>query len=193
MRRLRRQKQIPHPCSETDRVPFAVTQGKLDVWDGRVYIHERPGVGMKLRLFAIFLASVGLLLAAGVPAPAHHSFGVEYDVNKPVTLTGVITKIEWTNPHSFVFLDIKDASGKVTNWRFEGYPPTVLYRTGWKRDVTMKAGDEITVFGWQSRVGGPWGHARQITFADGKKLYFGPGPGTGDGGATPPVAVPPSN
>jgi len=148
---------------------------------------------MKFRLFTVFLASVGLLLAAGAPARAHHSFGVEYDVNKPVTLTGVITKIEWTNPHSFVFLDIKDASGKVTNWRFEGYPPTVLYRTGWKRDVTMKAGDEITVYGWQSRVGGPWGHARQITFADGKKLYFGPGPGTGDGGATPPVAVPPSN
>jgi DNA/RNA endonuclease YhcR with UshA esterase domain len=148
---------------------------------------------MKLRLFAILLASIGLLLGTSVPARAHHSFGVEYDVNKPVTLTGVITKIEWTNPHSFVFIDIKDASGKVTNWRFEGYPPTVLYRTGWKRDVTMKAGDEITVYGWQSRVGGPWGHARQITFADGKKLYFGPGPGTGDGGASLPVAVPPSN
>jgi hypothetical protein len=148
---------------------------------------------MKFRLFAIYLASVGLLLGASAPARAHHSFGVEYDINKPITLTGTITKIEWTNPHSFVFIDVKDASGKVTNWRLEGYPPTVLYRTGWKRDVTMKAGDEVTATGWQARTGGSWGHARQITFADGKTLYFGPAPGTGDGGATPPVAVPPSN
>ena len=129
-------------------------------------------------------------MAGSAPARAHHSFGVEYDVNKPVTLTGVITRIEWMNPHSFVFIDVKDADGKVTNWRFEGYPPNVLYRTGWKRDVSMKVGDTITVMGWQSRVGGPWGHARQITCPDGRKLYFGPSPGTGDGGSTPPVDVP---
>jgi hypothetical protein len=148
---------------------------------------------MRLRLFIACLASVGALLAICAPAIAHHSFGVVYDEKKPVTLTGVITKIEWTNPHSFLFIDVKDADGKIENWRFEGYPPTVLYRTGWKKDVTMKAGDEITVFGWQARVGGPWGHARQVTFSDGKKLYFGPGPGTGDGGAAPQVAVPPAN
>jgi hypothetical protein len=148
---------------------------------------------MKPRAFAVCFASIGLLLAACTPLWAHHSFGVEYDVNKPVTMTGVITSIEWTNPHSFIYLDITDANGKVTNWKFEGYPPGVLYRTGWKRDVTMKAGDTVTIFGWQSRVGGPWGHARQVTFKDGNKLYFGPAPGTGDGGATPPVAVPPSN
>ncbi|MBZ5695420.1 MAG: hypothetical protein LAN36_08655 [Acidobacteriia bacterium] len=141
---------------------------------------------MKPRIVAIFLASVGLLLAAGAPARAHHSFGVEYDANKPVTLTGVITSIEWTNPHSFVYIDVKGADGKVTNWKFEGYPPGVLYRTGWHRDVTMKVGDTITVFGWQARTGGAWGHARDITFSDGKKLFFGPAPGTGDGGATPP-------
>jgi Family of unknown function (DUF6152) len=145
---------------------------------------------------AVFVAAAILVAAILLGAPsarAHHSFGVEYDVNKPVTLTGTITKIEWTNPHSFLFIDVKEDTGKTENWRFEGFPPTVLYRTGWKRDVTMKAGDQITVYGWQARTGGPWGHARQVTFADGKKLYFGPGPGTGDGGSTPPVAIPPSN
>jgi hypothetical protein len=118
---------------------------------------------------------------------------VEYDANKPVTLTGVITSIEWTNPHSFLYIDVKDESGKVTNWKFEGYPPGVLYRTGWKRDSTIKTGDTITIFGWQARTGGAWGHARSVTCPDGKKLYFGPAPGTGGGGPAPQVAVPPSN
>ena len=145
---------------------------------------------MTLKFLSVCLAGLGLWLAAGVAAGAHHSFGVEYDVNKPVTLTGVITSIEWTNPHSFVYLDVRDASGKVTNWKFEGYPPGVLYRQGWKRDVTMKIGDTITIMGWQARDGGAWGHARQITLQDGKKLFFGPAPGTGDGGASPPVDAP---
>jgi hypothetical protein len=107
-----------------------------------------------------------------------------------MSLTGVVTSVEWTNPHSFVYIDVKDGSGKVTNWKFEGYPPGVLFRQGWKRDVSMKIGDTITITGWQARDGGAWGHARQITCADGKKLYFGPAPGTGDGGAAPPVDAP---
>lgn len=142
------------------------------------------------KFFLVLLASVGTLLAASAPARAHHSFGVEYDVNKPVTLTGVITSIEWTNPHSFIYIDVKDANGKVANWKFEGYPPGVLSRTGWKRDVSIKVGDTITITGWQARDGGAWGHARQVTCTDGKKLFFGPAPGTGDGGATPPVDAP---
>ena len=79
---------------------------------------------------------------------------------------------------------------EVTNWKFEGYPPGVLYRTGWKRNVTMKAGDAVTIFGWRARNGANWGHSRQVTFADGSKLYFGPPAGTGDGGATPPAVQP---
>ena len=81
----------------------------------------------------------------------------------PITLTGVVTNIEWTNPHSHFYLDVKDAHGKVVNWKFEGYPPGVLYRTGWKRDTTMKPGDTITVFGWRARDGGNWAHSREIT------------------------------
>lgn len=129
------------------------------------------------------------LLLATLPLAAHHSFGAEYDADKPVTLKGVITKIEWTNPHSHFYIDVKDAQGNVANWKFEGYPPTVLNRLGWRRDVTMKVGDTITVFAWRARDGTNWAHSREITFADGKKMMFGPPAGTGDGGNTPPVGA----
>jgi hypothetical protein len=134
------------------------------------------------------LTMVARLLTA--PVSAHHSFGAEYDATKPITVTGVITRVEWTNPHSYLHLDVKDDKGNVASWKFEGYPPTALYRTGWKKDVTMKPGDTVTVFGWLARDGTNWGHSREITFADGKKLFFGPPAGTGDGGSTPPVVVP---
>jgi hypothetical protein len=124
-----------------------------------------------------------------VPLLAHHSFGAEYDATKPMTLTGVVTRIDWTNPHSYFFLDVTDEQGKVANWKFEGYPPNALYRTGWKRQVTMKPGDKVTVFGWRARDGTAWAHAREVTFADGKKLFFGPPAGTGDGGSAPAVEV----
>ena len=137
-----------------------------------------------------FSRAVGLLAALSSVthlASAHHSFGAEYDVNKPITLTGTITKIEWTNPHSHLYLDVKGDGGKVVNWQLEGYPPGVLQRNGWKRDVTVKVGDEITVSGWRARDGGAWGHLRDITLSNGEKMVFGPPPGTGDGGNAPAV------
>ena len=93
------------------------------------------------------------LLFVTVPLAAHHSFGAEYDVTKPLTLTGVITKVEWTNPHSHFYIDVKDEKGRASNWSFQGYTVNALYRTGWKKDVSMKVGDTVTVFGWLARDG----------------------------------------
>ncbi len=132
-------------------------------------------------------AGAAALLAALVSAAslsAHHSFGVAFDATKTVTLTGVITKVAWTNPHTHIWLDVKDANGQVVNWMLEGYPPNVLERTGWKKDVTVKVGDTLTFFGWRARDGSPYAHLREATLADGKKLYFGPPAGTGEGPAT---------
>lgn len=140
--------------------------------------------------FSAFPLAGALLLLAVVPIWAHHSFGAEYDPDKPIKLTGTVTKVEWMNPHSFFYLDVKDASGKVANWKLEGFPPNVLYRTGWKKEVTIKPGDEITVTGWHARDGADWGHSREVVFKDGKKLFFGPPAGTGDGGNAPAVSVP---
>jgi len=142
---------------------------------------------MLRRLTEVFLLVAILFFA--MPLLAHHSFGAEYDANKPITLTGVITKVEWTNPHSHFFIDVKDAKGNVVNWKFEGYNPAVLYRIGWKKETMLKVGDKITVFGWQARDGGNWAHSREITLPDGTKNFFGPPAGTGDGGNTPAVEV----
>jgi Family of unknown function (DUF6152) len=135
------------------------------------------------------LFALAVFLFSAMPLTAHHSFGAEYDANKPITLTGVITKVEWTNPHSHFYIDVTDAKGTVVNWKLEGYNPAVLYRIGWKKDTMLKPGDKITVFAWQARDGGNWAHSREITLPDGKKLFFGPPAGTGDGGNTPAVEV----
>jgi hypothetical protein len=142
---------------------------------------------MGMRIAGVGIVSLILFFLA-VPLLAHHSFGAEYDATRPITLTGVITKIELTNPHSHFYLDVKDENGNVVNWKFEGYGPGVLLRTGWKKE-SMKPGDKITVSGWRARDGGNWGHSREITLPGGQKLFFGPPAGTGDGGATPAVEV----
>src|SRR5688572_32831751 len=103
---------------------------------------------------------VGVVWCLAGPLLAHDSFGAEYDAAKPITLTGVITAVEWTNPHSHFYLDVTDDKGTVTNWKFEGYNPAVLSRIGWKKDLTLKPGDRITVFGWRARDGGNWAHSR---------------------------------
>ncbi len=122
---------------------------------------------MARHLYTIY--SLAFILAAfATPLAAHHSFGAEYDVNQPITLTGVLTRIEWTNPHSFFYMDVTDKDGKTANWKFEGYGPGVLYRLGWKKDVTMKPGDRITVFAWRARYGLNWGHSAEITLVLGK-------------------------
>jgi hypothetical protein len=125
---------------------------------------------MKAKL-AILLASAGIL-ASALPVFAHHSFAAEYDASKPVELKGVVTKMEWTNPHARFYIDVKDANGNVTNWNFELASPNVLSRNGWTRH-TLKEGDVITVQGSRAKDGSFLANARSVTLADGKKVFAG--------------------
>ena len=125
------------------------------------------------------VASLGLLVAA-LPAFAHHSFQAEYDADKPVTLKGTVTKVEWTNPHARFYVDVKDDSGKVTNWNLELASPNGLMRQGWTRH-SLKVGDVVTVTGAMAKDGSNMANARTVTLADGRKVFAGT---SGDGGPT---------
>ena len=122
------------------------------------------------------LLIVAWIVAAGLTAPlrAHHSFAAEYDSNKPVNVTGAVTKIEWNNPHVYFYIDVRDEkTGKVTNWAFEMGAPAVIQRNGWTR-TTMKIGDLVIVTGSQAKSGRPHGNARTVTMAStGKRLGAG--------------------
>jgi hypothetical protein len=136
---------------------------------------------MKARWFGVLTAL--FLVAPVVPAGAHHSFAAEYDSNKPITLTGAVTKVEWTNPHVYFYIDVKDpATGKVTNWAMEMGAPAVIQRSGWKR-TSMKLGDLVTVEGFQAKNGQPHGNARTVTLAaTGQRLGAGSSAGPGADG-----------
>jgi hypothetical protein len=124
---------------------------------------------MHVRL-SIGIAVLGLL-AAAVPAPAHHAFGAEFDIAKPIALRGTVTIMEWVNPHSWIHIDVKGSDGTLVSWMIEGGSPNSLLRLGFTKNALLP-GMEIAVEGYQAKDGTNKGVGRSLTFADGRKLFL---------------------
>jgi tRNA(Ile2) C34 agmatinyltransferase TiaS len=118
------------------------------------------------------------LFGAAAPTLAHHSFAAEYDSTKTVTVKGTVKKLAWVNPHAYVYIDVKDANGKVSTWAFESLSPNALVHGGWNRN-SLKEGEEVTVEGYMAKDGKPLAdgsihaNSRGITRADGSKVFVG--------------------
>ena len=140
---------------------------------------------MKIRLAALITGIV--LTFSGLPLFAHHSFNAEYDRNKPVTVTGVVSKLAWVNPHAYIYVDVKDKDGKTATYAFETSSPNALLRRGWKRD-SLKEGSPVTIDGYLAKDPRPLtdgsihANARLVTLADGRAVFAGTS--ADDGGPT---------
>jgi len=128
------------------------------------------------------LAGLATIVLLARPAVAHHSFAAEYDANKPVTLKGTVSKVEWMNPHARFYVDVKDEKGATTNWNLELASPNVLVRNGWTRN-SLKVGDEVTIEGSRAKDGSNMANARVVKLADGRRVFAG-----SSGGDAPPPA-----
>ena len=116
---------------------------------------------------ALFL---GGLLGSSTTAFGHHSFASQYDPDQPVTLTGIVTKVEWMNPHARFYIDVEDGHGNVVNWNFELASPNILRRNGWARD-SLEAGDEVTVEGSLAKDGSKMANVLAVSLADGSRVF----------------------
>jgi hypothetical protein len=134
-----------------------------------------------MRMTCLMALVAGTLAMSGMPAAAHHAFAAEFDVDKPVKVHGVVTKVEWVNPHAWIYVDVKGADGKVVNWHFELGPPNALFRLGWRKDA-IPAGTEVDIAGFRAKSMENTANGRSIILPDGRELFSG-GSGPGSEGA----------
>ena len=125
-----------------------------------------------MRTKFVGLVATFAVLATSVPMIAHHSFAAEFDANKPITITGEVMRLEWTNPHARVAVDAKDEKGTIVHWDFELGPPTALMRRGWNRN-SLKPGTIVTVAGFLAKDKPTVANARTVTLADGRQVFAG--------------------
>jgi hypothetical protein len=124
-----------------------------------------------LRRAASALIVLLLLVSVG-SLRAHHSFAAQYDRNKPVTLKGTVTKVEWANPHIYFYVDVRTPDGKVENWALEGGAPNALYRNGWRKD-SLQVGHVVTVDAWLAKDGSKLANMRAVVLDDGRQVLGG--------------------
>ena len=139
---------------------------------------------MRITMTVVALMVAVFLLGGAMPLTAHHAFSAAFDENKPINLTGVVTKVELVNPHAWIWLDVKDKDGKVVNWGIEGGPPTNLFRNGITK-TSLPVGTEIKLFGYQAKTGEPKGVGVFVEYLDGRKVFMGGSAPGANGQATP--------
>jgi len=125
-----------------------------------------------MRTIGIIITGLAVMVSGAGAAMAHHAFAAEFDSTKPVSLQGVVTRMEWINPHSWIHLDVKNADGTVTKWMIEGGTPNTLVRRGFTKD-SLKPGTEIRVEGFRAKNGANRANGRDLVLPDGKRLFLG--------------------